>query len=133
MTKFTKGLALAGILYSASMGLSSAQETVTSPTEQFGHQLGDDYKLINYTQFEAYIKKLESESPRVKLVAMGPTAEGRTQWMTVVTSPENHANLDHYKSIALMRKAHGRSQKKARPSCGSTAACMRPKRWVPIS
>ena len=59
MTKSAKRLMLAGILYGASMGLSSAQETVTSPTDQFGHQVGDDYKLINYTQFEAYIKKLE--------------------------------------------------------------------------
>ena len=88
-TKFVRRLALAGILYSASIGLSIAQETVTSPPEEFGHQLGDDYKLINYTQFESYIKKLESESPRLKLVAMGPTAEGRTQWMTVITSPQN--------------------------------------------
>ena len=100
MKKFAKRLALAGILVGAAMGQSSAQNSVTSPTEQFGHQIGDDYKLINYTQFEAYIKKLESESPRVKLVAMGPTAEGRTQWMTVITSPENHAKLDHYKSIS---------------------------------
>ena len=115
MTKFAKGLALAGILYSASMGLSSAQETVTSPSEQFGHQLGDDYKLINYTQFEAYIKKLESESPRVKLVAMGPTAEGRTQWMTVITSPENQAKLDHYKSIsAKLAHAEGIDEETAR-------------------
>ena len=60
MTKFAKGLALAGILYNALMRLSSAQETVTSPSEQFGHQLGDDYKLINYTQFEAYIKRRDA-------------------------------------------------------------------------
>ncbi len=115
MKSFAKGLVLAGILYSVSIGLSNAQETVTSPTGQFGHQVGDDYKLINYTQFEAYIKKLESESPRLKLVAMGPTAEGRTQWMTIITSPENHAKLDHYKSIsARLAHAEGVDEETAR-------------------
>ena len=76
------------------------------PGRGIWHQLGDDYKLINYTQFETYIKKLERVNPRASnLVAMGPTAEGRTQWMTVITSPENHAKLDHYKSISA-RLAH---------------------------
>ena len=127
MTKFAKGLALAGFLYSASMALSSAQENVTSPAEQFGHQVGDDYKLINYTQFEAYIKKLESESPRIKLVAMGPTAEGRTQWMTVITSPENHAKLDHYKSIsAKLAHAEGIDEDTARTLAEEGKAVM----WI---
>lgn len=113
--KLVRGVAFAGILFGASMSLSFAQESVTSPKEQFGHQVGDDYKLINYTQFEAYIKKLESESPRVKLVAMGPTAEGRTQWMTVITSPENHAKLDRYKSIsAQLAHAEGIDEATAR-------------------
>lgn len=115
MANFTKALLLVGLLYGATSGLSIAQENVTSPTEEFGHQIGDDYKLINYTQFEAYIKKLESESSRVKLEAMGQTAEGRTQWMTIITSPENHANLDRYKSIsARLAHADGVSEQEAR-------------------
>jgi hypothetical protein len=127
MTKFARVLALAGILYIASLSLSSAQESVTSPMEQFGHQIGDDYKLINYTQFEAYIKKLESESQRVKLVAMGPTAEGRTQWMTIITSPENHANLDHYKSIsARLAHAEGINEETARALAEEGKAVM----WI---
>lgn len=127
MTRIAKVLALAGFLYGASMSLSIAQEIVTSPTEQFGHQIGDDYKLINYTQFEAYIKKLENESPRVKLVAMGQTAEGRTQWMTVITSPENHANLDHYKSVsALLAYAEGIDEETARSLAEEGKAVM----WI---
>lgn len=115
MTNIAKKMVLAGILCGSSIGIAHAQENVTSPMEQFGHEIGDDYKLINYTQFEAYIKKLESESRRVKLVAMGPTAEGRTQWMTVITSPENHAQLDHYKSIsARLARAEGLNEESAR-------------------
>ena len=115
MTNCMRVLLLAGLLYGASPGLSEAQENVTSPMEEFGHQIGDDYRLINYTQFEAYIKKLENESLRVKLEAMGQTAEGRTQWMTIITSPENHANLDRYKSISTrLAHAEGVSELEAR-------------------
>ena len=100
---------------------------MTSPVEQFGHQIGDDYKLINYTQFETYIKKLENESDRVKLVAMGQTAEDRTQWMTIITSPENHANLEHYKSIsAKLAHAEGIDEATARSLAEEGKAVM----WI---
>ena len=54
---------------------------VTSPKEQFGFTIGDDYVLANYTQIEAYWKKLDAESDRMSLVDIGRTEEGRTQWM----------------------------------------------------
>lgn len=33
-----------------------AQGKLTSPKEQFGFNIGDDYQLANYTQLEAYFK-----------------------------------------------------------------------------
>jgi len=41
----------------------------------------------------------------MKLVEIGRTAENRPQWMAVITSPENHKLLDHYKEISR-RLAH---------------------------
>src|SRR3954471_2500564 len=73
---------------------------ITSPKEHFGFAIGDDYHLANYTQTEAYFKKLATESDRVRLVDMGQTEEGRTQWMLIITAPENLKSLDHYKDIA---------------------------------
>src|SRR5690349_1086347 len=73
---------------------------ITTPKEAFGFNIGDDYMLANYTQATAYIKKLATESDRMKLVDIGPTAEGRRQYMVVISSPENLAKLDHYKEIA---------------------------------
>jgi hypothetical protein len=73
---------------------------VTSPKEHFGFAIGDDYQLATYTQTEAYFKKLAAESPRVKLVDMGQTEEGRTQWMLVISDPENMAKLARYQEIA---------------------------------
>ncbi|WP_421945598.1 M14 family metallopeptidase [Pedobacter sp.] len=76
-----------------------AQE-VPSPKSHFGFDIGDDYQLANYTQTEAYFKKLAETSKRVKLVDIGKTEEGRSQYMLVVSSPENLTKLDRYKEIS---------------------------------
>ena len=49
---------------------------ITSPKEEFGFNIGDDYRLVNYSQLEAYWKKLASESDRMKLTDIGMTSEG---------------------------------------------------------
>ncbi len=76
------------------------QPSITTPKEQFGFNLGDDYQLTNYTQLSDYWHKLASESDRMKLVDIGKTAEGRPQYMAIVTSPENLKMLDRYKEIS---------------------------------
>ena len=70
----------------------------------------------------------------MKLVDIGKTAEGRPMIMAIITSPENHKNLDRYKEISQkLARAEGLtddqargSPPKARPSSGSTAACTPP-------
>src|SRR6476620_10232060 len=73
---------------------------ITSPKEALGFDFGDDYQLADYRQIEAYWKTLDKESDRMVLHDMGKTAEGRTQWMAIVTSPENHKKLAHYQDIS---------------------------------
>ena len=73
---------------------------VTSPKEQFGFAIGDDYQLATYEQLSAYWRKLDAESDRLTVVDIGRTAEGRTQLMGIMTSPENHRRLDRLKTIA---------------------------------
>jgi hypothetical protein len=77
-----------------------AAPKITTPKEALGFNIGDDYQIANYTQLEAYWKKLAGESDRMKLVDIGPTAEGRHQWMAIITSPENMKKLERYKEIA---------------------------------
>ena len=108
----------AAIVFAAALALQpqllSAQK-VTSPKEQFGFSIGDDYKLANYTQFEAYFRKLAKESNRMKLVEMGKTAEGRTQLMAIISSPANLAKLERYKEISRkLAFAEGVSEAEAR-------------------
>jgi len=88
------------LLLAAAGLLAQIPRHITSPKEQFGFNIGDDYRLVNYTQLEAYWKKLASESDRMKLSEIGMTAEGRRQWMAIVSAPENIRNLAHYKEIS---------------------------------
>ena len=70
------------------------------PKDHFGFNIGDNYQLANYTQTEAYFKKLAAASDRVKLVVIGKTEEGRDQLMLIVSSPANIKQLDRYKTIS---------------------------------
>jgi hypothetical protein len=94
---------------------AAAQNKLTSPKDHFGFNIGDDYQLANYTQYEAYIKKLDQESDRLKVVEMGKSAEGRTMYLAIITSPENHKKLDHYKEISRqLAQAEGLTDEQAR-------------------
>ena len=84
---------------------------ITTPKEALGFNLGDDYQVANYTQLEAYWKKLAAESPRMKLESIGKTEEGRDQWMAIITSPENMKKLARYKEIARQTGACRRRQR----------------------
>src|SRR5437762_554087 len=78
----------------------SAQQHITTPKEEFGHNFGDDYFLANYKQISGYWQKLAKESDRMRLVDIGKTAEGRTQYMAIVSSPANLKKLDHYRQLS---------------------------------
>ncbi|TAJ71388.1 MAG: peptidase [Phenylobacterium sp.] len=95
--------------------LAQAAAPVTSPKEALGHDIGDDYFLANYTQLEAYFKTVAGQSDRMKLVEIGKTEEGRSEYMAIVSSPANLAKLDRYREIARkLAKAEGVSEQEAR-------------------
>ena len=79
--------------------VGQAQE-VPSPKSHFGFNIGDDYHLATFTQTEAYLKKIASESNKVKMVSIGKTEEGRNHYMMIVSDPDNLKRLAHYKEIA---------------------------------
>jgi hypothetical protein len=84
----------------ATAGAPASAQTVTTPKQQFGFDIGTDYQLPNYQQLVGYWQKLDRESDRMKLVEIGKTAEGRPQMMAIITSPENHKKLDRYREIS---------------------------------
>ncbi|HMF79676.1 MAG TPA: M14 metallopeptidase family protein, partial [Bryobacteraceae bacterium] len=93
-------LLLTLLTLTAAWANAQAVPKITTPKEALGFNIGDDYQLANYTQLDAYWHKLATESDRMKLVDIGPTAENRRQYMAIISSPENLKNLDRYKEIS---------------------------------
>ena len=101
----------------ALLAVSSAAtaQTITTPKQQFGFNIGDDYHLATYDQFQAYWQKLDKESPRMQVVEIGKTEEGRPHLAAIITAPENFARLDRYKQISQrLHRARGISEEQAR-------------------
>ncbi len=73
---------------------------LTSPETFFGHRIGADYVLPNYTKFGEYVRLLDKESDRMVVQSIGKTAEGRDQLMAIITAPENFKKLDRYREIS---------------------------------
>jgi hypothetical protein len=95
-----KSLALVALSVTIAVAAPYAQRSttgsapkVTSPKEQFGYDIGDNYRLVNYTQYVDYLKKLDVQSERMIVAEIGKTEEGRTEYTAIITSPENHRKL----------------------------------------
>jgi len=90
----------AAFLFFTMQAAGRTASVITTPKEAFGFNIGDDYHVANYSQLDAYWHKLASESDRMKLVDIGPTAENRRQYMAIISSPANIRNLGHYQQIS---------------------------------
>lgn len=77
----------------------TAQTSITSPETYFGHQMGADRKLARWDRMVEYYKQLEKESPRFKVVDMGPTTMGNPFLLVIISSPANLAKLEEYRQI----------------------------------
>ena len=105
-----KTLALA-VLF-ATAGPLPAQ---TSPEAFLGHKVGQDRMLADYGQIESYFRKLDQESPKLRLHEIGMSTLGKTMIMAVITAEENMARLDHYRDIARrLKDSRGLSPQEAK-------------------
>ncbi|MBP7169189.1 MAG: hypothetical protein KBA42_02770, partial [Bacteroidales bacterium] len=88
------------LLLSFTIGiLFSHAQVITSPEEHFGFTPGADRMLFKYDQVVEYLRKVETQSPMVKLAPIGQTAMGKTLYAVFVSSKENIANLNRLKEI----------------------------------
>ena len=65
---------------------------IPSPEQFFGYKLGGEFTL--YANTVNYVKELDRLSDKVTLHQYGSTYEGRPLIRLVITSPENHKNLE---------------------------------------
>jgi len=99
LKKLLVPVALACALGIAAPRAQSKATKVTTPKEFFGHDVGDDYFLVNYTQYSEYLRKLGKESDRMTIVDIGRTEEGRSELMAIITSPDNQKKLSQFKEL----------------------------------
>lgn len=115
MSRLVLSFALVVLAFVPHTVAQAPTKAVTTPKEHFGFNMGDDYHLANYKQFESYWKTLEGQSDRVKVVSIGKTEEGRDQLMAIVSSPANMKKLDRYREIAhKLARAEGLTPVEAR-------------------
>ena len=94
---------------------SATAQTITTPKQHFGFNIGDDYQLATYDQLQAYWHKIDKESPRMQVIEIGKTEEGRPHLAAIVTAAENFAKLDRYKEISQqLHRARGITEQQAR-------------------
>lgn len=94
-------LAATGLSLIMANGTTIAQSRpITDPAAVFKVKPGSDYFLANYKQITDWLQRVSQESDRIKLVSIGKTAEGREQYMAIVSSPENIRNLERYRGIS---------------------------------
>ncbi|MBN7801390.1 peptidase [Algoriphagus aestuariicola] len=75
-------------------------QSIPTPKSHFGFDIGDPYMLADFSQTEAYFKKVDAVSDRVQYTSIGQTEFGREQPMLIITAPGNFAQLERYKEIS---------------------------------
>ncbi len=71
----------------------------TSPAAFFGTEPGSDRTMLHWNQIVAYLRKLESESGRIRVDSMGLSTEGSEFISVIISSEENMAKLGEYRQI----------------------------------
>ncbi len=70
---------------------------VPSPKDVLGHHVGQPKTLTYYGDLLKYYRALDAASPRVKVVSVGRSDEGREGVVVFVGSEESIADLDRYR------------------------------------
>ena len=71
---------------------------VPSPKDVLGHHIGEPKKLTYYADILAYYRALAAKSPRVKVLPIGKTDEGRDFVVVFVGSDDSIKNLEQYRT-----------------------------------
>ncbi|MGH9477445.1 MAG: M14 family metallopeptidase [Terriglobales bacterium] len=85
--------------FAAAQAPASVIAGIPTPESVLGFKPGADFHLANYTDAIGYFRKLAAASHRIKLFDVGQSSRGQTLVLSVISSPENLANLDKYLEI----------------------------------
>jgi hypothetical protein len=74
-------------------------QTIPSPEHFFGFKMGADRKLALWDRLTEYFFLLEKNSTKIRVLNMGPSTEGNPFIIVMISSTENIANLEKYRTI----------------------------------
>ncbi len=83
-------------LFLASLATLAA---VPAPEAHFGHRMGDDYKLLDWTKVLSYFDMLSKSSDKIRVRTLGKTTEGRPFIAAWISNPATLRQLDRYRDI----------------------------------
>ena len=72
---------------------------VPDPVAFFGHEIGADHRLVDYTDLLRYFEAVAARSDRVRIADIGTSSYGQRMVMAVISSPKNLANLARLREI----------------------------------
>ncbi|MGD1091440.1 MAG: M14 family zinc carboxypeptidase [Bryobacteraceae bacterium] len=88
---------------------------VPSPKDVLGYHIGTPKKLTYYADILRYYRTLAGKSPRVRIMTIGKTDEGRECVVVVVASEESIQNLETYRAnLGQLADPRGLSESGAR-------------------
>ena len=75
------------VLFAVGLSAQSGNELVT-PESYFGFKPGSDRMLFTYEDLIAYLKEVDNYSPRLKMVEIGKSPQGRVMYIAFISSAE---------------------------------------------
>jgi Zinc carboxypeptidase len=115
-----KSIPLIALAVASAFSSFSAAST-PSPKEVLGRDVGEDYFLATYEDSLKYFHALAGSTNKMKMFSAGKTTQGRTMEYAVISSPENIANWETYKSAArTLASADGLNDQSAQALASKT-------------
>jgi hypothetical protein len=79
---------------------AEAQSTqITTPEDFFGFQMGADRTIARWDRMVEYYNLLQTQSPRIHVVEMGPSTLGNPFLALFISSPDNLARMEELRQI----------------------------------
>jgi hypothetical protein len=72
---------------------------VPAPESHFGHAMGADRKLLDWSRVVSYFQLLQDNSDRIRVDELGKSTEGRPFIAATIAAPETLRNLEKYRQI----------------------------------
>jgi len=85
----------AGALLSALVAVAA----VPTPENHFGHPLGADRHLLEWSKVVSYFDALSKSSDRIRVRELGKSTEGRPFIEATIAAPETLRDLERYHQI----------------------------------